>query len=817
MGPGGDPTDPYNLDPDQANTVELDDPALAGSTGDVVHHDDGSATVVMDDESSEGVDFSSAPFDANLADYLDKDDLTEVSNELVELFEADSNGRKEWEDAYVEGMDYLGLKVEDRSKPWPGAAGVYHPLLMEAVVRFQSQAMGEIFPPAGPAKTRILGKESADKNKLAQRVQEELNYQLTCRMPDYRGETERMLFRLALVGSVFRKVYFDPIRRRMCAKFIPAEDFVVPYGETDLSTAERFTHVCRMSGNELKRMTVAGIYRDIDLPDPTEVSGDDVADKQGEITGVKAMSPGSERHTLLEFHCDWDFGEAEYALPYIVTLHKDSGEVLAIRRNWKEDDEAKERRSYFVAYEYVPGLGFYGFGLIHLIGGITKSVTGILRQLIDAGTLSNLPGGLKSRGLRIKGDDTPIRPGEFRDVDVASGKIAEAITFLPYKEPSAVLMNLLSMLSEEGRRVGSIAEIDVGDMNAEAPVGTTLALLERAQKVMNAVQSRLHASLEKELKLIAEGIGQYMDPKYDFDVGYEANRQQDFQAAAFEVIPVSDPGATTMSQRVVQHQAALQMASQAPQVYDIPKLHRQGLEILGVKDAEELVPLPEEEKPQDPITENMNILKGSPVKSFIFQDHQAHIAVHMSAMQDPQIQQMVGQSPNAPMIMSAAQAHIAEHVAYAYRQQMEQLMGTQLPAEGQELNPQQEAQLARLAIPAAQKLLGQHQQEAAQQQAQQMAQDPLVQLQARELAVKEADQVRKAATDQAKIVLDGQKAQLKAKVELARIDSSKEIAAAQMGVDMMEGQKDREAEAERSADQIAAQAKAQSQRNGPVQ
>lgn len=804
FGPGGDPDDPYNLLTEDPVEVEVEDTDLAPPTGSVVEHDDGSATVVLEEE-DEGADFS-GPFDANLALALDKEQLADLSSSLGELFEADLAGRKDWEDAYVQGLDYLGVQTEERTKPWPGAAGVYHPLLMEAVVRFQSQAMGEIFPPQGPAKTRIMGKETSEKTKLSQRVQEELNYQLTCKMPDYRGETERLLFRLALVGSVFRKVYYDPVRFRMCAKFIPAEDFVVPYGETDLSTAERFTHINRMSKNELRRMQVAGIYKDIDLSDPGDFEGDEISEKEGDVTGVKPMTPGSEMYSILEMHVDWDLGEEDVALPYVVTMDRESKEILAIYRNWKEEDPGKNRRSWFVAYEYVPGLGFYGFGLIHLIGGITKSVTGILRQLIDAGTLSNLPGGLKSRGLRIKGDDTPIRPGEFRDVDVASGKIAEAITFLPYKEPSAVLMNLLDKLTDEGRRVGSIAEIDVGDMSSEAPVGTTLALLERAQKVMNAVQSRVHASMAKELKLIAEVVAQYMPPQYDFDIGYEANRQEDFRNTGVEVIPVSDPGATTMSQRVVQHQAALQMASQAPQAYDIPKLHREGLEILGFKNAEEIVPLPDDQKPRDPVTENMNILKGSPVKAFIFQDHEAHIAVHMAAMQDPQIQQMVGQSPNAPMIMSAAQAHIAEHMAYAYRQQMEQAMGAPLPTEDAELTPEQEAQIARAAMPAAQQILGQHQQEAAQQEAAAVAQDPLVQLQARELAIKEQDQVRKAETDFAKMTVDAQKAELKANVELARIEANKEIEAARLGVEIMENSKDRESEAARDAEKIGLEA-----------
>lgn len=813
--PPQDPDDPYGLleNADGAGLGGVDVEVPDEEPGsEVIEHEDGSATVVLGEEEP-AKDFSSVPHDGNLIDVLDEDELSNLSSELVELYRADNLGRKDWIDAYTEGLDYLGVKVEERSKPWPGAAGVYHPLLMEAVVRFQSQAMSEIFPPAGPAKTRILGYPSADKNKLAQRVQDELNYQLVCKMPDYRGETERLLFRLALVGSCFRKIYYDSIRKRVCAKFVPAEDFVVPYGETDLSTAERFTHVNRLSGNELKRLQVGGFYSDkVELGEPEDQT-EEIADKEGDVTGVRPATPGSERYTVLEMHVDWDIGEDPdgLALPYVISIEEASGKVLAIRRNWKEGDEGRNRQSWFVSYEYVPGLGFYGFGLVHLIGGITKSVTSILRQLIDAGTLSNLPGGLKARGLRIKGDDSPIRPGEFRDVDVGSGKIAEAITFLPYKEPSAVLHNLLQQLVEEGRRVGSIAEVDVGDMKGEAPVGTTLALLERAQKVMSAVQARLHYSLGKELKLIAGIIAEDMEPQYDFDIGepdQNYNRQEDFKKSSVEIVPVSDPSATTMSQRVVQHQAALQMAAQAPQVYDIPKLHRAGLEILGIKEAEEIVKLPDEMKPKDPVTENMAILKGEPVKAFLFQDHQSHIAVHMAALQDPKIQMMVGQSPNAQAVMGAAQAHVAEHIAFAYRQQIEQQMGQPLPTPDQDIPPEVEAQIARAAVPAAQALLGQHQKEMAEQEVQETMQDPLVQLQAKELAIKEADQQRKAETDFAKMLIDAEKSELKAQIELARIEAQREIAAARMGVDIAGAAQDRDLKAAESAERLRIQADA---------
>lgn len=736
-----------------------------------VKNADGSVTVSFgEEEEAEGLD---PEHDANLAVGMSKEKLLEIAREIKEAVDSDKLGRKEWEDAYVSGLDYLGIKEEARTKPWNGASGVFHPLLMEAVVRFQSQAMQEIYPPAGPAKTRILGKDTAANRALAIRVQDELNYQLTQKMTEYRGETERLLFRLALIGSCFRKIYFDPRKNRPRSMFVPAEDFLVPYGESDLASAERFTHVLRISKNEMKKMQASGMYRDVEMQDPT-FSSDEIEDKKAEITGVEATSPGCDRYVIYETHIELDLGEdeKEVPLPYVVCMDEGTETILSIRRNWKEGDETRERCSWFVSYEYVPGMGFYGLGLIHLIGGIAKSVTSIQRQLIDAGTLSNLPGGLKSRDLRIKGDDTPIRPGEWRDVDVPSGKVADAIMPLPYGEPSGVLFQLMGQLVEEGRRVGSIAEIDVGDMSGEAPVGTTLALLERAQKVMSAVQARLHASLAKELKAIAYIIETDMPPAYDYNPGNDKqkfDRQKDFAQAAVEIIPVSDPGATTMSQRVVQHQAAIQMASQAPQLYDMPKLHRIGLEILGIKDAQELVPSAEEMKPADPVSENMAILQGKPVRAFISQDHEAHLAVHMAAAQDPKMQQMIGQSPNAAVIGNAMQAHLAEHLGFLYRSQIEQQMGQALPPPGEEMPPEMGAQIARAAIPAAQALLQKHQQEQAQQEAAAVAADPLVQLQTKELAIEQDKVENKAIMDAAKLEMQAELAKLRAEVELARI------------------------------------------------
>lgn len=759
--------DPFGLVEDEVEVV-MEPEVVAEETA----NPDGSVTISFDDGKNAPVTLPEE-FDANLAEALDEDKLRDIADEVIEAVDADKAGRKEWEEAYKDGLDYLGIKEEERTVPWNGASGVYNPLLMEAVVRFQSQAMQEIFPPAGPAKTRILGKDTPQNRSLAVRVQDELNYQLTQKMTEYRGETERLLFRLALVGACFRKIYFDPIKKRPRSMFVPAEDFLVPFGESDLACAERFTHILRLSKNDMTRMQKSGQYREVDLQDPTFTS-DEIADKKAELTGVEPQSPTQDRYEVYEAHIDLDLGEDESGipLPYVVSIDAQSKEVLAIRRNWRENDETRERCSWFVAYEYVPGLGFYGMGLIHLIGGIVKSATSLQRQLIDAGTLSNLPGGFKSRSMRIKGDNTPIMPGEWRDVDIPTGKMSESIMPLPYGEPSGVLFQLMQQLIEEGRRVGSIADVDVGDMSGEAPVGTTLALLERAQKVMSAVQARLHASLARELKQIAYVIETDMGPDYDYNPGGDKkkyDRKKDFAQASVEIVPVSDPGATTMSQRVVQHQAAIQMASQAPQLYDMPKLHRIGLEILGIKDADELVPSAEEQKPADPVSENMAILQGKPVRAFVSQDHEAHLAIHMAAAQDPKMQAMIGQSPQAAQIGAAMQAHLAEHMAFAYRQQIEQQMGAQLPPHGEELPPEVEAQVARAAVPAARALLQQHQQEDAQQKAAAVAADPLVQLQTEELAIKRAQVESKDEIEHMKLALQAESAKSRTMLEVLRI------------------------------------------------
>ena len=691
---------------------------------------------------------------ANLADFIDDDVLQSMASELVQEFEADRRSRKDWAAAYMKGLDLLGFKVEDRSQPWQGASGVFHPLLTEAVVRFQAQAMGEIFPASGPARSKILGKLTPEKFKQAERVQNELNYQLTEEMTEYRDEMEQMLFRLPLAGSAFKKVYYDPIRERPVAMFVPVEDFVVSYGASDLQTCPRYTHVMKKDSNEILKLQISGFYRDVDLPAPTaDIS--DIQEKYDDLDGEEATLDDDDRHTLLEMHVDMNMPEEfddpdGIARPYVITIDKSSRTVLSIRRNYDEDDPKKKKLMHFVHYKYLPGLGFYGTGLIHMIGGLAKSATSIMRQLIDAGTLSNLPGGLKARGMRIRGDDTPIMPGEFRDVDIPGGAIRDSITFLPYKEPSGVLYQLLGNVVEEGRRIGSVADIQVGNMNPEAPVGTTLALLERSLKVMSGVQARLHASMKNELRLLARVIHDYMPAEYAYmldEDGETFNRTEDFDGRV-DVIPVSDPNAATMAQRVVQYQSALQLAQQAPQLYDMGKLHRQMLEVLGIQDADDIIKLPDDIKPADPVTENMAVLKQEPVKAFAYQDHEAHIQVHMAMAQDPKIQQMVGQSPFAPAIMNAMSAHITEHIAMQYRVEIQKRLGVELPDPEAPLPEDVEREVSRMAAQAADKLLKGNQAEAAQQQAQQQAQDPLTQIQRAELELKARE--IKLKEDQAK-------------------------------------------------------------------
>ena len=716
--------------------------------------------VIIDFEGSLAENMMGPDHDSNLAEFIEESELESMASELVSDFESDRESRSDWARAYVKGLDLLGMKIEDRQQPWAGASGVFHPVLTESVVRFQAQAMGELFPASGPVKSKIMGKMTPEKADQADRVQNEMNYLLTEEMTEYRDELEQMLFKLPLAGSAFKKVYYDPLMDRPCAVFVPSEEFVVSYGATDLMTCPRYTHVMKKSENEIRELQVAGFYRDVELPAPSP-DFSDIQEKYDELDGESAVIEDDDRHTILEMHVTInmpdEFDDPDgIARPYVVTVDKSSREILSIRKNWYEDDQRKKKRLHFVHYRYLPGLGFYGTGLIHLIGGLAKSATSILRQLVDAGTLSNLPAGLKARGLRIKGDDTPLMPGEFRDVDVPGGAIRDSITFIPYKEPSSVLYSLLGNIVEEGRRIGSVADIQVGDTNAQAPVGTTLALMERSMKVMSGVQARLHAAMKKELRLLARIVHDYMPEEYAYEVDGDFSRTDDFDKR-IDVIPVSDPNAATMSQRIMQYQAALQLAQQAPQLYDMGKLHRQMLEVLGIQDADDLIKLPDDIKPADPVTENMMILKQEPVKAFKYQDHEAHLAVHMAAAQDPKLAQMIGQSPFAQVIQQAMSAHITEHVAFQYRREMEKMLGVELPSEDQNLPEDVEVEISRLAKDAAEKLLKKDQAEAAQEQAQQQQQDPIVQMQQQELQLKTQELQHKMQLDTAKLQLEAEK------------------------------------------------------------
>jgi len=733
--------------------------------------------------------------DENLAEYLDEDILNSIATELVTYFQADKDSRKEWEDTYIKGLDLLGLKIEDRTQPWEGACGVFHPMLSEAVVRFQAQSIQEILPAKGPVMTKILGEQTKDRIDQAERVQEYLNYLITEKMSEYRSETEKMLFSLCLAGSAFRKVYYDPNLGRPASIFVPAEDFVVSYGASDLVTCERATHVMKKTSNEIRKLQVSGFYLDVELPPPAPDTTD-IQKKYDRLNGEsKANYELDSRHTLLEMVVDYDIPGFEdtkdgvptgIALPYVITIDKSSRQILAIRRNWYEDDPLKKRRQHFVHYTYIPGLGFYGFGLVHMVGGLAKSATSILRQLVDAGTLSNLPGGLKTRGLRIKGDDTPIMPGEFRDVDIPSGTLRDNIAFLPYKEPSGTLYQLLNNIIDEGRRFASQADMKVADMNAEAPVGTTLAILERSMKVLSAVQARLHAAMKKELKLLAQLVYDYGPEEYPYDIPGKELTKEDFDDR-IDIIPVSDPNAGTMAQRIMKYQAALQLSQSAPQLYDMPLLHRQMLDALGIADADEVIPPEDEMLPTDPVTENMNMITGKPVKAFIYQDHQAHISVHMSFGQDPRLQGMLQQAPDAAqMLQGAMQAHIAEHLAFAYRQQIEKQLGVKLPPPDQPLPEDIEYRIAQLVAPAAEQVLGRAQAEAQMQKQMQEAQDPVLQMEMQKLQLRAQEIQQRAQSDMAKVQADMEKTKLRLAADKDRQRSQERIEGAKLGVQIAE-------------------------------
>jgi hypothetical protein len=740
-------------------------------------------------------------FDDNLAESMSEGDLAQLSGDLIEDYDTDIASRKDWVQTYVDGLQLLGLKLEERMEPWPGACGVYHPLLAEAVVKFQAETMMETFPASGPVKTQIIGKETPEKKAAAERVQNDMNYQMTDVMVEYRPEHERMLWGLGLAGNAFKKVYFDPALNRQVSMYVPAEDVVVPYGASSLESSERVTHVMRKTKNELRRLQHDGFYRDVDLGDPINVM-DDIEKKIAEKLGFRATQ--DNRYKFLEMQVDLDLKGYEHvdengeetgiALPYIVTIEKGTGEVMSIRRNWRPEDDTHQKRAHFVHYPYIPGFGFYAFGLIHLIGAYSKSSTSILRQLVDAGTLSNLPGGFKTRGLRTKGDDTPISPGEFRDVDVPSGTIKDNLMALPYKEPSQVLMALLGQMIQEGRSFAGSMELQASDMSAQAPVGTTLAILERSLKTMSAIQARIHYAMKQEFKLLRNIIRDYTpdDYSYEPEEGGRQAKQSDYDLV--DVIPVSDPNATTMAQKVVQYQAALQLAQTAPQLYDLPILHRQMLDVLGIKNYQKLVPIEDDMKPRDPVTENMNILKGKPVKAFLYQDHKAHITVHMAAIKDPHIQELVGQDPQLQQkVMGAMSAHIADHLGMEYRKQLEQTMGQTLPAYEDDqdevmMSPEMEVKVSQMAAQAGQMLLQQHQQESQQAKNAQAAADPLLQLQQQELQIKQGELQRKSQKD----MQDMQAKMAQIQVEMKRIETQQETEGAKLAVQVQNNEKQRE-------------------------
>jgi hypothetical protein len=776
------------LDQEPALEIEIEDPEeVTLRTGDT--------EIVIDPDDEEEDD----EFSENLAEDMDERALTELAGDLLGEFEEDISSRKDWMQTYVDGLELLGMKVEDRTEPWPGACGVYHPLLSEALVKFQAETMMETFPARGPVRTEIIGKETPAKKEAAQRVEADMNYQLTDVMIEYRPEHERMLWGLGLSGNAFKKVYYDPSLGRQTAMYVPSEDVVVPYGASSLEVAGRVTHVMRKTPNEVAKLQAAGFYRDIELEDPVD-SLDEVETAIAERMGFRAST--DDRYKLLEMQVELELEDDNYrdeedegiALPYIVTIEKGTQTILSIRRNWNPDDKLKAKRQHFVHYPYVPGFGFYAFGLIHLIGAFAKSGTSLIRQLVDAGTLSNLPGGFKTKGLRVKGDDTPIAPAEWRDVDVASGTMRDNIMPLPYKEPSQVLYTLLGTIVEEGRRFAGAADMKISDMSGQAPVGTTLAILERTLKSMSAIQARVHYSMKQEFRLLKGIIRDYTPESYSYDPieGSRKAKQADYDMVA--VIPVSDPNAATMAQKIVQYQAVLQLAQTAPQIYDMPYLHRQMLDVLGITNAEKLVPLKDGDdmKPRDPISENMDVINGKPVKAFIYQDHESHIAVHTGMMQDPQVMAMIGQNPQGQTVMAAMQAHMQEHLAFSYRKQVEEQAGVPLPPPNAEMSEDTELQVSRLAAAAAQQLLQKKQSEAQQQQNQQTAQDPIVQMQMKELEIKQGELDLKKQ----KLAVDAAEKNDRLELELERIEAQKEIAGLQVGAKLATSRGDLDAKQE---------------------
>ena len=738
--------------------IEIEDPE------DVTVGIDGIEIDLMPDDTESAPEFTS-----NLAEYMDEGDLGAVASDIIGLVEADIQSRKDWIDMFVKGIEVLGMKYEERNEPWTGACGVYSPLLTEAAVRFQSETIIETFPAQGPVKTKIVGASDRAKEDAADRVREDMNYRLTEEMPEYRAEHERMLFNLGLAGTAFKKVYMDSALGRQTAVFCPAEEVIIPYGAANVRVAERATHIMRKTQNDVRKLQVSGFYRDVDIGEPRHIHTD-VEKRKAEDQGYSLTD--DDRHMIYEVQIDYDMpgyeDEDGIALPYVVSIDAGSSTILSIYRNWKEGDEYRIKRQHFVQYDYIPsGFGAYGLGYIHLIGGYARAGTSLIRQLIDAGTLSNLPGGMKSRGLRIKGDDTPISPGEWRDVDLPSGTIKDNILPLPYKEPSQVLAALLDRITEEGRRLGSVADMKISDMSANSPVGTTLALLERQLKTMSAVQARVHYAMREEFKLLKELIQERAPAEYDYVPNLAPRTAMREDYALVEVIPVSDPNSATMAQRIMQYQAVIQLSQTAPQIYDLPQLHRQMIEVLGIKNADKLVPVTDDMRPRDPLSENMAFLNGKPTKAFIYQDHDAHIAVHNSMTQDPLLMAQIGQNPQAQKIMAEVQAHIAEHLAYAYRKKVEEQLGVPMPNPDEDLPEDVEVQLSRLVAQAAQQVTAQSKQQQMAQQAQQQTQDPMFQLQQAELQVKQAEIERKKAKDLADATIKAKQLKLQERKQMA--------------------------------------------------
>tara|TARA_R110000787_G_scaffold43100_1_gene105720 strand:- start:1849 stop:4455 length:2607 start_codon:yes stop_codon:yes gene_type:complete len=749
--------DDFEMGPEGLLVAEEDEMPIGDSI--LTELEDGGVEIDFD-PMSDSMGIGEESFDSNLAEHIEDSELRTLANDCISMFDSDKSSRSSWETTYKEGLDQLGLEIEDRTTPWAGACGVFHPMLSEAVVRFQAQTIQEIMPAKGPVKTHVWGVVTDDREKQARRVQEYMNYQLIEVMTEYRSETEKLLFSLPLAGSAFRKIYFDPSLGRPTSMFVPAEDFVVSYNESELEHAERYTHVMNRSTNQVRKLQVSGFYRDIELT-ASHIEENPITTKFNEIGGVKPSWDSNERHQLLEMHCDVDIPGFEdpdgVALPYVITIDKSSSTILSIYRNWSEDDPNRIKKQHFVHYGYVPGIGFYNLGLIHMIGGLAKSATSLLRQLVDAGTLSNLPGGLKTRGLRIKGDDTPIMPGEFRDVDVPGGVIRDNITFLPYKEPSSVLYQLLGNIVEEGRRFASMADLKVADMNQEAPVGTTLAIMERAMKVQSAIQARIHASLKQEYKILAGVIRDYTSPDYPYETEEgEGIKLEDFDDR-IDVVPVSDPNASTMAQRIMQYQAAMQLAQQSPGLYDMPLLHREMMELIGIPNVDKIVPKPDEASPTDPVSENENILMLKPVKAFEYQDHEAHMRVHMVLKNDPQIKEQMQNNKMGSAISSALDAHVREHLAFIFRDQIEEELGVPLPPTDQPLPKDVEKRLSALVADAADQMLGKKQAKAKAEKDAKMQKDPIVQQREKELEIKREDVQRRAQADQAKSQLEQQK------------------------------------------------------------